>query len=189
LKLLQELGHHVEPAMPEADWAELAEAGWVLIASNVRLAVLLANDGAEPERGAVDAVVQDAVDFARTLPGEAYPKATRAIHRHGRGMAAFHERYDVLLSPTLAKPPLPLGPLHTNNPNVAAYREALLGFMPFTSAWNMSGQPSASMLLHWTAEGLPVGVMFTAAFGEDALLFRLAAQLKAARPWATRAPR
>jgi amidase len=188
-KLAQELGHHVEPAMPDVDWAELAEASWVLIASNVRLTVLLANGGAEPERGAVDTVVQDAVDFARTLPGEAYPKATRAIQRFGRRMAAFHEKYDVLLSPTLAKPPLPLGSLHTNNPDLAAYRATLLGFMPYTAAWNMSGQPSASVPLHWTNEGLPVGVMFTAAFGEDALLFRLAAQLEAARPWAGRVPR
>jgi Asp-tRNA(Asn)/Glu-tRNA(Gln) amidotransferase A subunit family amidase len=112
----------------------------------------------------------------------------RAIHRFGRLMAGFHEKYDVLLSPTLAKPPLPLGPLHTDNPDLAAWREALLSFMPFTAPWNMSGQPSMSVPLHWTAAGLPVGVMFTAAFGEDALLFRLAGQLEAARPWAGRVP-
>jgi amidase len=187
-KLMQELGHAVEPAVPEVNWEELAEASWVLIASNTRLAVLMMNGGAEPARGAVDSVAQDPVDFARTLPGEAYPRATRVIQRFGRTMAAFHEKYDVLLSPTLGQPPLPLGPLHTNNPDVAAWREALMGFMPFTAAWNMSGQPSMSVPLHWSAGGLPVGVQFTAAFGEDALLFRLAGQLEAARPWAGRVP-
>jgi len=187
-KLMEELGHSVEPAMPEVNWTELSDGSWVVIASNVRLAVLLMNGGAEPARGVVDRVVQEAVDFARTLPGDAYPMGMRAIHRFGRLMAGFHEKYDVLLSPTLAKPPLPLGALHTDNLDLAAWREALLSFMPFTAPWNMSGQPSMSVPLHWTAAGLPVGVMFTAAFGEDALLFRLAGQLEAARPWAGRVP-
>ncbi|MFO1080053.1 MAG: amidase [Reyranellaceae bacterium] len=187
-RLLQALGHSVEPARPEVDWPELAESLWVLVASNVRLAVLLANGGTEPKRGAVDSVVQQAVDFARTLPGEAYARAVRAIHRHGRRMAAFHERYDVLVSPTLAKPPVPLGPQHTDTADLVAYRETLLAFSPFTGAFNMSGQPSMSVPLHWTASGLPVGTMVTAGFGEEALLFALAGQLERARPWAARKP-
>jgi amidase len=124
-----------------------------------------------------------------SLPGEAYPKGVRAIHRHGRRMAAFHEKYDVLVSPTTARPAVPLGPQHTNNPDLKAYREAILGFAPFTAPANHSGQPSMSMPLHWTSAGLPVGVMFTAAFGNEALLFRLAAQLEEARPWRKRQPK
>jgi Asp-tRNA(Asn)/Glu-tRNA(Gln) amidotransferase A subunit family amidase len=187
-KLMAELGHHVEPALPEIEWPELADSIWILVASNVRLAVLLANSGSEPARGAVDTVVQHAVDFARTLPGEAYPKAMRAIHRHGRRMAAFHETWDVLMSPTLAQPPVPLGPQHTNNPDLAAHHAAMLAFSPFTSTFNMSGQPSMSVPLHWTASGLPIGVMFSAAFGNEAVLLNLAAQLEKARPWADRKP-
>jgi Asp-tRNA(Asn)/Glu-tRNA(Gln) amidotransferase A subunit family amidase len=187
-KLMEELGHHVEPALPEVEWPELADALWVLVASNVRLAVLLANGGTEPTRGAIDTVVQEAVDFARSLPGETYPRAMRAIHRHGRRMAAFHESWDVLMSPTLAKPPVLLGPQHTNNPDLLAYRESLLSFSPFTAIFNMSGQPSISVPLHWTASGLPVGVMFSAAFGNEALLLGLAGQLEKARPWAARKP-
>ncbi|MBV8407469.1 MAG: amidase [Alphaproteobacteria bacterium] len=188
VRLMEELGHHVEPALPEVDWPELIDSLWVLVATNVRLAVLLANGGKEPAPGIVDTVIQDAVEFARTLPGEACPKATRAIHRHGRRMAAFHEKWDVLMSPTLAKPPVPLGPQHTNNPDLAAYREAVLSFSPFTSPFNMSGQPSMSVPLHWTPTGLPVGVMFSAAFGNEALLLSLAGQLEKARPWVQRKP-
>jgi Asp-tRNA(Asn)/Glu-tRNA(Gln) amidotransferase A subunit family amidase len=187
-KLLEELGHHVEPVLPEIDWPELAESLWVLVASNVRLAVLLAKGGTEPAPGAVDTAVQDAVDFARGLAGEAYPRAMRAIHRHGRRLATCHETWDVLMSPTLAKPPVPLGPQHTNNPDLLAYRESILSFSPFTSIFNMSGQPSMSVPLHWTASGLPVGVMFSAAFGNEALLLGLAGQLEKARPWAGRKP-
>ena len=187
-RLLDELGHSVEPAVPEVDWPELSLSHWVLVATNLRLAVLSLNGGKEPARGELDTVVQEAVDFARTLPGEAYPKAVRAIHRHGRRMAAFHETYDVLMSPTTAKAAVPLGPQHTNNPDLQAYREAILGFAPFTAPANHSGQPSMSMPLHWTSSGLPVGVMFSAAFGNEALLFRLAGQLEVARPWASRRP-
>jgi Asp-tRNA(Asn)/Glu-tRNA(Gln) amidotransferase A subunit family amidase len=187
-KLLEGLGHDVEPAVPVVDWADLRLAFWIVVATNVRLAVLQLNGDREPEAGAVDNVVQEAVDFARTLPIEAYPRAMRLLHLHGRRMAAFHDTYDVLMSPTLAKPPVPLGPQHTNNPDLAQYREAILGFAPFTAPLNMSGQPSMTVPLHWTAEGLPVGVMFSAAFGAEATLFRLAGQLERAAPWADRRP-
>jgi Asp-tRNA(Asn)/Glu-tRNA(Gln) amidotransferase A subunit family amidase len=103
-------------------------------------------------------------------------------------MAAFHESFDVLMSPTLAQPPVPLGPQHTDTPDLATYRQTLLGFSPFTSPFNMSGQPSMSVPLHWTQSGLPVGVMFSAGFGEEALLFSLAGQLEQAQPWAARRP-
>ena len=187
-KLLEELGHHVEAALPQINWPELVHSLRVLVATNVRLSVLYLNGGYEPPRGAVDTVVQEAVDFAQTLSAEAYVKAQRAIHWHSRHMAAFHESYDVLLSPTLAQPPVLLGPQHTNNPDLNAYREAILKFSPFTSIFNMSGQPSMSVPLHWTLDGLPIGVMFSAAFGAEGLLFRLAGQLENARPWAARRP-
>jgi len=103
-------------------------------------------------------------------------------------MAAFHERYDVLMSPTTAQPAVLLGVQHTNNPDLDAYRKGILAFAPFTSFANHSGQPSMTVPLHWTAANLPVGTMFSAAFGNEALLFRLAAQLEQARPWAGRRP-
>jgi amidase len=93
-----------------------------------------------------------------------------------------------LLSPTLAQPPVLLGTQHTNTLDLNAYREGILNFSPFTSVFNMSGQPSMSVPLHWTPEGLPVGVMISAAFGAEALLFRLAGQLEKASPWAARRP-
>lgn len=187
-KLLEELGHQVEMALPVVDWPELDHSLRVLVATNVRLSVLYLNGGSEPKPGAIDTVVQEAVDLARSLPAEAYVKAQHVIHWHGRRMAAFHETYDVLLSPTLAQPPVLLGPQHTNNPDLEAYCKAMSTFSPFTSVFNMSGQPSMSVPLHWTPEGLPVGVMMSAAFGAESLLFRLAGQLETARPWSGRRP-
>ena len=103
-------------------------------------------------------------------------------------MATFHEDYDVIMSPTLGQVPVPLGVQHTNNQDLEAYRRALARFTPFTQLFNMTGQPSASLPLHWTDDDLPVGVMVSAAFGEDALLFRLAGQLERAAPWFERTP-
>jgi amidase len=61
--------------------------------------------------------------------------------------------------------------------------------VPFTPLQNATGQPSISLPLHWTADGLPVGVMFTGRFGDEATLFRLAGQLEKARPWIDRKPK
>jgi amidase len=186
--LVESLGHRIEESEPQIDWPELALAHWVLVASNMRLSVLTLHGGSEPAAGEIDAVVAEAVAYARTLPGDLYPRAQRTIRVHGQRMAAFHDRFDVLMSPTTAQPAVPLGTLHTNNPDLAAYRQCMLGFSPFTSFANHSGQPSMSVPLYWTAAGLPVGVMMSAAFGNEALLFRLAGQLERAQPWASRRP-
>jgi len=186
--LLSRLGHAVVEAVPTNDWPQLAEAHWILVACSVRHAVLAMTGAREPAPGEVDSVVQEAVDFARGLPGDAYPRALAAIHRHGRQMAVFHERFDVLITPTNARPAPELGPQHTDNPDLDVYRAALRSFSAFTSPANHSGQPSMSVPLHWTADGIPVGVQFTAAFGCEDLLFRLAGQLERACPWAQRKP-
>ncbi|MDQ3309826.1 MAG: amidase family protein, partial [Gemmatimonadota bacterium] len=66
--------------------------------------------------------------------------------------------------------------------------ERMFSFMPFTPIWNVTGQPAASLPLHWTAEGLPIGVQAIGRFGEDAVLLAFAGQLEQARPWASRCP-
>jgi len=63
-----------------------------------------------------------------------------------------------------------------------------LEFIPYTPLFNVTGQPAVSLPLHWNAAGLPIGVQFAARWGDEATLFRLAAQLEQARPWANRAP-
>jgi len=111
------------------------------------------------------------------------------------------------LSPTLAAPPLAVGALRPPGsagflnrwidqleqarvaPPVEALdsaSEALWSFMPYTSLANSAGLPSMSVPLHWSRDGLPIGVMFTGRYGDEAGLLRLAAQLETARPWANR---
>lgn len=124
-----------------------------------------------------------------------------------RRMGDFHQKYDILLSPTLAKVPFDVGALQLSKGEetlltlVKAFgltsllkarlpqlAEKIFGFIPFTLFANMTGQPSMSVPLYWSEDGLPVGTMFTAAMGREDLLFRLAAQLEEAQPWAKRLP-
>lgn len=122
-------------------------------------------------------------------------------------MGAFFERYDVLVTPTLAHPParvgeLALKPAERIGLSVlrrAPVRAVLLAALrdlaakslektPNTMLFNMTGQPAMSVPLAWGEGGLPVGVQFVGRFGAEATLFRLAGQLEAAQPWASRRP-
>jgi amidase len=189
-RLLESLGHTVEEAQPLGDWEELSHALWVLVASNVSLSLKRrASDVGRPiSSDDVDRVTWNAVEFSSTLNVEAYPAALASLHRQGRRMAAFHKDYDLVVSPTLAKPPLPLGALRTDSHDLEAYRRELVAFMPFTQLSNMTGQPSMTIPLYWSAMNLPIGVMFTAPFGGERILLRVAGQLEAARPWFHRVP-
>lgn len=95
--------------------------------------------------------------------------------------------YDVMLTPTLALPPQPVEWFNESGDPVEDHRRELL-YTPYTALYNMSGQPAASLPLHWTSGGLPIGVMLASHPGQDGLLFSLCAQVEAAAPWASRRP-
>ena len=110
------------------------------------------------------------------------------MHRTGRTVGEFLTRYDLLLTPTMCTPPHRLGEVSMISPDLEAYDHLVAGDSAFTSPFNTSGNPAMSVPLQWSTDGLPVGVQFVAPFGEEAMLFRLAAQLEAAQPWANRRP-
>jgi Asp-tRNAAsn/Glu-tRNAGln amidotransferase A subunit and related amidases len=189
-RLMEDLGHEVVEAMPPGNPEELGIASWTLVAVGVaatlhRRAEALGRELLEDD---VEPVTWRAVRHAATLSAIDHENAVLAIHLQGRRMASFLNRYDVVLSPTLGQVPVPLGPQRMSNPDLDEYSTALMRFTPFTNLFNITGQPSMSVPLHWTADGLPVGVMFSAPFGREDLLFRLARQLEEARPWFHRTP-
>jgi amidase len=94
--------------------------------------------------------------------------------------------YDAVLSPTLARPPVPVGYFDEVEP--AENFERQKRFTPYTALYNVSGQPAVSLPLHWTADGLPIGIMLAGRMGEEGTLISLSAQLEAARPWKDRHP-
>ncbi len=118
----------------------------------------------------------------------AYLLALEDLQKVSREVARLFLHHDVWLTPTLAEPPVPLGTFDStpDNPLQGWYRSGKL--MPFTSIWNVTGQPAMSVPLHWNQANLPIGVQFIGRFGDEATLFRLAAQLEQAKPWAKQRP-
>lgn len=190
-KLCESLGHKVEEAKWPIDAPMMREAFLAII--NVSVARTL-DDAAKTLGRAVTDKDVEPVTWAMAQQGRnvssiAYSRAIGAIHQVGLAMAKFQQAYDVILNPTLGKPPVPLGLLSLSPKDMQEFTKEIGEFSPFTAVYNVTGQPSMSAPLHWTPDDLPVGVMFSARFGDEAMLFRLASQLEKAKPWAGRRPK
>jgi amidase len=120
------------------------------------------------------------------LGAVAYLQARAWLGQWTRRMAAWWGSFDLLLTPTLAAPPPELGWFTAGGPEDEERRIGSL--IPFTAQFNITGQPAVSLPLHWTPDGLPVGVQLVAAYGREDLLVRVASQLEQAAPWADRRP-
>ena len=189
--LLAELGHEPEQAHPQYDARALAKAYSVLWSSTCvwtveywRKRIGLPDPGPEMFEPFTWAMYQRGL--SRTA-GE-YLLAITEIQRVSRQVAAFFETYDLWLTPTLAEPPLTLGLMGSTPEDPLAGGLRAAAFAPFTALCNATGQPAMSVPLFQTADGLPVGSQFMARYGDEAALFRLAAQLEEARPWADKKP-
>lgn len=188
-KLCESLGHKVEEVGLPVDGEQLYAAFLPVI--QVSTARTIEDAGTKRGRPVteqdVEAVTWATAEAGRNTTSVAYSRAIASVHQIGLIMATFLENRDVVLSPTLAKPPVPLGVLSLTH-DLATWGREVGAFSPYTALYNITGQPSMSIPLSWNAEGLPIGVMFSGRFGEDAVLFRLAAQLEKAQPWKDRKP-
>jgi amidase/6-aminohexanoate-cyclic-dimer hydrolase len=189
-KLCESLGHAVEEASPVIDEEMHAWARRIVIGANTRMTLEARGKalGREPRPDDVEAFTWRAAESGREFTATDYAAAIRALHQIGRVVGRFFTRFDVLLTPTMCEPPHKLGVLGPTNNDAQNYLRALLGTIAFTSLFNTAGNPAMSVPLYWSGEGLPIGVQFAADFGDEAALFRLAAQLEAAQPWAERRP-
>lgn len=189
-KLCESLGHHVEPARLAVDAPALGRAAQVLIAANVQATTedAAAAQQVELNMDRVEAITFFMVQAARAATAADYARAVRVIHAVGRAVESFFERYDVLLTPTMATPPLLIGDLALSNMPSAEFIGRLGACTGYTQLFNAGGQPAMSVPLGQSAAGLPLGVQFAARLGDESTLFRLAGQLERARPWAGRRP-
>ena len=191
--LLEGLGHHVEPARPTADIKGMMRAWTQIVACGTALSVRKAVTarGRPLVEGELEQVSLGAIDYAANLSGADYLDAVGNIHAFGREMAEFLSRYDILLTATLSEPPAQVGRFAHATRDFVHFRTGsgmVFDYSPFCAAFNASGQPAASVPLHWNADGLPIGVHLAAPFGEDEMLIALSAELESASPWAHRRP-
>jgi amidase len=209
-RLLQSLGHEVEPAEPAVDGGMVARCFITMyfgqVAASVREACVLYG----AKESDFEADTRTFALLGRTISAADYVESHRRWNTIARAMGDFLSRYDLYLTPTLAYPPCRIGELELpawqklgqklvlaagagslllKSGIVDELASESLKLVPFTQLANLSGLPAMSVPLHWTAEGLPMGVQFVAGFGEEGRLFRLAAQLEQAKPWFSRRPR
>ncbi len=207
--LCERLGHHVEIAEPggiDYEAAALAvllifasNVAWIMNASNPLKKKLRAGD-LEPETWAM-------LIIAEVLSAADLTAAVQTQSDLAQRFDAFLQQYDVMLMPTLAEPPVPIGEFALSKVEVAQIEvlgrlrraplirkaaetiaQTLFDWIPYPPVFNMTRQPAMSVPLYWTQDDLPIGVQFAARIGNDALLYRLAAQLEAAQPWFSRRP-
>jgi Asp-tRNA(Asn)/Glu-tRNA(Gln) amidotransferase A subunit family amidase len=188
-RLCADLGHHVEEADPQVDGDALVPAFLTLIAANTVVNVEGHPGGKTPRADEVEHVTWAMYERGRRITGPEYVRATQTAHRIGRQMAAFHATHDVLLTPGLAAPAVKLGWIDMMLEDVAEYWRRVFTFSPFTVWFNLTGQPAMMLPLGVSESGLPLATQLVGRFGDEATLFRLAAQLEAARPWFGRMPK
>ena len=210
-QLCGELGHEVEEALPKLDYMPIAQAFVTVVCSETKAMI----EQAEKDLGR-KASYKDFEDetlvcalLGRQCRGSDLSKALNLIQTAGREIGRFFEKHDILLTPTAAAPPLPLGfSVTTGFQRVAmkvltrlnaggminlfggiqTFAEQAFVFAAYTPLFNATGQPAMSVPLYWNDEGLPIGMQFAGRYGDEATLFRLAAQLEKARPWAGKVP-
>jgi amidase/6-aminohexanoate-cyclic-dimer hydrolase len=189
-RLLQNLGHVVEDATPPLDFPAIGRASFVMIASSVAADVedRAAELGVRADLDSIERVTLAFHDQGLTFKATDWARANVVMQTAAIKMAAFMERFDVILSPTIATPPPPLGLLGLSPDRLEDFFRAVTPFSPFTGIFNATGQPSMSLPLHQSEDGLPIGVMVSAAYGAEDLLFRLAGEIERAAPWAGRRP-
>jgi Asp-tRNA(Asn)/Glu-tRNA(Gln) amidotransferase A subunit family amidase len=180
--LLADLGHEVVEATP-------AWGGDDLLLYFTRIwQVGPATAGIE-DLSLLEPINRMLAEQARATPSPLHAGAIMQLQRLTRQVVAFWDDVDILLTPTLALPPVPIGWTFDEtggDPQLAFDRQTL--FTPFTAVVNVTGQPAVSVPLHWSGDGLPIGVQLVGAPFAEATLVRLAAQLEQARPWVGRRP-
>ncbi|MCR9271067.1 MAG: amidase family protein [Hyphomonadaceae bacterium] len=189
-KHLETLGHHVEEHGLGIDYRKLYSAQRAVSGSNFAATVdaAIAAKGREPREDEFEPLTWRNYRGSKHYTGADAMAGWSTLRTLSREILALHETYDVILSPVLGTPVPKIGEIDPVNmqPRDVDRRQAQV--FPFTPPQNITGQPSMSVPVGYDSAGLPIGMMFSGRYGDEATLFRLAAQLEQAHPWQTKRP-
>lgn len=189
-KLCSDLGHEVDEDLPKIDGDSAVQMFLTLWAAGCATEL----DGSARRIGKpireeqLEPLTWTLYQAGRNVSASQYLLARAELQQISRQIGQFMERYDVLLTPTLGSPPVPLAWFSMPPLDYLEAQQRMIAFAPFTLLFNVTGQPAMSVPLHWNAENLPVGTQFVGRYGGESTLYRLAAQLEAACPWKNRRP-
>jgi amidase len=187
-QLCRDLGHKVEEASPPVTTEEMIEPFMALWTGGLAMLVdaVCQATGQKPGVKKLEGLTLGLYEAGKKISASELFLAIAAIQQTARTVAAWHERYDVWLTPTLGAPPLELGAFDLNERDPVKGFAPMIDFVPFTAMQNGTGQPAINVPLYWNDANLPIGTQFVGRFGEEALLLQLATQLEAAAPWKKR---
>ena len=190
--MLEGLGHDVTHAHPDvlgdASFTPRFMAMW---ATNMAVGIdtMSAMAGRELTEADVEPVNWAQAKFAEQITGVQYAEAVAATLEFRRALHQWWaDGWDLLLTPTLAEPPVRIGEHDARPDDPMAGMKRAAEFVAFTPPFNASGQPAINVPLHWNDDGVPIGVQLAAAYGREDVLIGVAGQLEAAYPWADRRP-
>jgi amidase len=191
-RLLGDLGHTVVDGRLATSWEAFVAAAdtiWCAVTA-AAVAGLERQTGRRASPDTLEAVTWACLETGRRASALDVLNALAYFNALSREVGAYFESIDMLVTPTMAAPPTPHGTIAQNAAGVDSRTWTQLTFerFPFTPLFNATGQPALSLPLHWSADGLPMGVQFVGRFGAEATLLALATQLESARPWASRLP-
>jgi amidase len=186
--LLEALGHHVVEDEPTYDEEVLLDPMVTIwsVGNATDHGIVQSRIGRPPRSDELEITTWELVERGRAVSAVQLVRAVDLIHAATREIAPFFARYDAWLTPTLAQPPLELGVLNRSYGGADEWWKFDLSFNPWNSIANLTGNPAMSVPLAWSDDGLPIGLLFTGRYGDEAALFRLAGQLERSHGWADR---
>lgn len=187
---LAALGHEViEAPPPRLKYDAFVDAIIDVMAAGVAMTVngYLRLVGPKDLPSLLEPAILDAYRMGEEMHAETYALAINRFHSIARLMEMYLADYDVILTPTLTQPPVRLGEISMND-DFRSFRKKAGRYTTFLAIINASGQPAASVPLHWTEGNLPIGIQLVGKFGAEATLLRLSAELETIAPWRDRRP-
>jgi amidase len=184
-RLLAGLGHDVHDGYPpELDRNEIGNLLGISVAASVahELDIIEQHTGAPVPQDGVEAATWLFAERGRSLSATQYLANLDDMHRYARRICQWWDDNDILITPTMSEAAPPIGELK------GVDVERIVRLVPYTAPYNITGQPGLALPLHWTSDGLPLGIQLIARYGAEDLLLRLGSQIEAAAPWIGRRP-